>query len=290
MTRFTMFAAGMALLCCAARAQGAGVEGHCEHESRTAAFVDGAAWAVVDDDTGQATGERMLVFSTYDLDSDALWRAKPHDREDAFREQDSGPGESARLQLTLDADGAIVTQQYLWLSPGNNLSRSGSQIGTYAGTPGARDRVAGRYTFSDEEDDPRCDLRFDIAVLGDPAKAPPLPGKPLPAGGGEPGRAYLANNDALIAGDLDALARLLPPDRAAQLAQARTQPEFAAQLAFMQGLTARDVRITGGRQDGDRAWLDFTATEGGEPRAGSAEMRREGERWFIVSESTRPPD
>ena len=290
MTRLTMFVTGLALLCCAGRAQAAGVEGQCEHESRKAAFVDGAAWAVVDDDSGEATGERMLVFSTYDLDTDAIWRAKPLVREDAFRDQDGGPGESARLQLTLDADGAIVTQQYLWLSPGHNLSRSGSQIGTYAGAPGAGDRVAGRYTFSDEEDDPRCDLRFDIAVLGDPAKAPPLPGKPLPAGGGEPGRAYLANNDALIAGDLDALARLLPPDRAAQLTQARKQPEFAAQLAFMQGLAARDVRITGGRQDGDRAWLEFTASEGGAPRVGSAEMRREGERWFVVSERTRDPD
>lgn len=290
MARLTVLAAGMALLCGAAGAQAAGVEGHCEHESRTATFVDGAAWAVVDDDSGEATGERMLVFSTYDLDTDVIWRAQAADREDAFREQDGGPGESARLQLTLDADGAIVTQQYLWLSPGNNLSRSGSQIGTYARTPGAQDRVAGRYTYSDEADDRRCDLRFDIAVLGDPASAPPLPGKPLPAGGGEPGRAYLANNDALIAGDLEALSRLLPPDRAAQLAQAREQPEFPAQLAFMQGLAARDVRITGGRQDGDRAWLDFTATEGGAPRVGSAELRREGERWFVVSERTRDPD
>jgi hypothetical protein len=58
----------------------------------------------------------------------------------------------------------------------------------------------------------------------------------------------------------------------------------------MQGLAARDVRITSGRQDGNRAWLEFTATEGGAPRVGNAEMRREGERWFVVSESTRDPD
>jgi len=280
----------LVLLCVAGLAQAATVTGECEHESRTATFIDGAAWAVIDEDSGEATGERMLVFSTYDLDTDALWRAKPGDREDAFRDQDTGPGDSARLQLTLDPEGAVVTQQYLWLSPGNNLSRSGGEIGTYAAEPVAHDRVAGRYTFADEEDDPRCDLRFDIAMLGDPAAAPTLPGKPLPADGGEPGRAYRANNDALIAGDVEALARLLPPDRAAQLAEARKQPEFAAQLAFMQALTARDVRFTGGRQDGDRAWLEFTATEGGAPRVGSVEMRRQDGRWFVVSEKTRDPD
>lgn len=281
--------ASMCLLVMAAPAL-AGVDGQCQYEGRTATFVDGVAWPVVDQDSGEATGERLLVFSTYGLDTDAIWRAPPLQREDAFREQDTPSGDSARLQVTLDADGA-VTQMYLWLSPGTNLSRGGTDIGTYvAGKGTATTGIAGRYAFADAADDPACTLTFDLAVLGDAASAPPLPGQPLPADGGEPGRAYLALNRAIHAGDIDAMLAMMPPSKAAELGDLRQHPDFAMQVAFAKAMAPTDVHITGGRVHEDRAWVEFTATEGGQPRAGTAEMMREAGHWYLVTESTRDPE
>ena len=244
---------------------------------------------MVDEDSGQATGEQLLGFSTYDLDTDAIWRAPPLEREDAFREQDTPDGDSARLQVTLDADGA-VTQMYLWLSPGTNLSRGGMGIGTYvAGKPAAQG-IAGRYDVAGAADDPSCELHFDVDVLGDVAAAPPLPGTPLPADGGEPGRAYLELNHAIHAGDVDAMLALMPPSKVAELGDVRQQPDFEQQIAFAKAMAPTDVRISGGRVHGDRAWVEFSASEGGQPRIGTAEMVREAGRWFLTVESTRDPE
>jgi hypothetical protein len=171
------------------------------------------------------------------------------------------------------------------------VSRGGSDIGTLtpAPSPDGTGPVAGRYRYVDEDDGFTCDVTFSVARLGDPKDAPPPPGKPLPADGGEPGQAYLALNQALRAGDVDALADLLPPDRAAEMAAARESPEFAAQLAMMKTMAPTDIRIRGGRIHGDQAWVEFTAIEFGEPRAGTAMLRRRDGMWVLEEESTRDP-
>lgn len=290
----------LALLpCLAAGAAQAGVTGVCEYEGARHAFVDGAAWDVAPDEdeaawrdeaTDPPPKRRMLAFTTFALDPGALARAG--DREDGLREQAwAQDGDAARLEVTFEGD--EVVGQYAWISPGTNLNRWGGDIGTLAlGTDAAR--LAGTYRVRAEDADGlACDLRFDVPHLGDPADAPPPPPPPgvaLPADGGEPGRAYLALNRAMNAGDVDAMARLMAPENAAQMLAARGEPGFAQQLALVQALSPDDVRVVGGRQDGDRAWVEFTATEGGQPRAGTAEMKRVDGRWTLVEEATRDPD
>lgn len=277
---------------------GAKVSGHCSHDGERVEFIDGAVWQLSveeeDDDSGwedeEATPpgpEYRLAFATFKLDAGGLARAD--DREEAFRDQSWEQDESARLELTLQ-DG-VVTQQYLWISPGTNLSYSSGEVGHYTAGKAAAGRLGGKYAFTPEDgQDITCAIEFDLAPLGDVADAPPPPGVALPAGGGEPGKAYLAMNAAMRAGDVDALAKLMPPAQAAEIAKARSTPDFAAQLALMQAMTPEDVKVLGGRQDGDRAWLEFTATEGGQPRAGTVELKRESGRWVTVRESTRDPD
>lgn len=276
------------------------VEGHCEYEGHRVALVDGAAWAVPEDpedDADDGYGEDapevppgpplMLAFVTFAVDAGALARAT--DREDALRDQSWQQDESARLELTVE-DG-VVGQQYLWISPGTNISYSSNEVGHYRATAGAKDRVSGEYRFTPEDgQDLDCRVSFDLALLGDPKDAPPPPGTPLPPGGGAPGAAYLAMNKALHAGDFDAMLALMPAERAAMMRDARKEPDFAAQMALAQAMSPSKVRITGGRQDGDRAWVEFSAVEAGSPRVGTAEMVREGGRWIMVKESTRDPD
>jgi hypothetical protein len=278
----------------------AGVSGHCTYEGVKHPVVDGLAWVEpVDpeedhdwDDDGvpdEAVGpDTKLSFASFKLDSAAIQRAE--DRDSALQDQAFAQDDATKLQLTLAPD-KLVTQQYVWISPGTSLSYSSNEVGKFEAKPGGKGRLVGHYAYTDDDaEGPHCDVTFDIAVIGTMAEAPPLPGKPLPADGGEPGKAYLAVNKAMLSGDLDAIRATLTPEQAAEMDKARATPEFAQQLALLQAMTARNVRIKGGRIDGDQAWVEFDAEEGEMLRSGTAEMVREDGRWRVVKESTRDRD
>lgn len=278
------------------------VEGRCTYEDHMLDLEDGAAWIPLpdeDEDTEEpedwdGDGEPdpppqklSIGFGSFALDAGALARAK--DREEGLSDQafaDEGDN-SGKLVLSLE-DGEVVMLA-AWFAPGTTLSRSGSDIGKVTLTPGGDGTVAGKYHYVDEDDGFTCDATFSVAKLGDPADAPPPPGTPLPRGGGEPGQAYLALNQALRAGDVEALRGLMAPAQVAEMEAARKTPEFDAQLAMMKTMAPTDVVITGGRIDGDRAWVEFTAVEFGNPRVGTADMRQVDGRWTIEKESTRDP-
>jgi hypothetical protein len=281
----------------------AAVTGHCTYEGEKHALVDGLAWVVPEDpdedhdwdDDGvpdEAVGPDIkLAFATFKLDAGAIQRAD--DRDDEVTNQAFAQDDSAKLMLTLAPD-KLVTQQYVWISPGSNLSYSSNEVGKYTAKPAAKGRIAGHYAYTDDDaEGPICDITFDIAQIGTVDEAPPPPpppGQPLPAGGGEPGKAYLALNRAVQAGDIDAILAMLPAARAAEMRKARQDPGFAEQFAFMQAMTAQNVKIKSGRIDGDKAWLEFDGTEGDTLRSGTVEMVREAGRWSVVSESTRDRD
>ena len=300
MTRTALAVALATALCCTDAT--AAVSGHCTYEGTRHALVDGIAWIEADELVAHDWDEDgvpdepeppdiTLGFGSFTIDAGAVQRAE--DRGDALRDQAFANDEATKVELTLSPEG-LVTSQYLWISPGTNLSNSGSDVGKYTAKAGAKGHLAGHYTFADDDaEGPACDITFDIAQIGTVAEAPPpppLPGTPLPAGGGEPGKVYLALNRAVIAGDIDAIIKLLSPAKAAELQKARAQPELAQQMEFMQAMTAKNVKIVGGRIDGDLAWLEFEAEEGGAPRSGTVEMKREDGIWRVLTESTRDRD
>jgi hypothetical protein len=281
----------------------AAVSGQCTYDGVKHAIVDGVAWVVPEDpdedhdwdDDGvpdETVGPDIKFgFASFTLDAGDIQRAE--DRDDALTNQAFAQDESTKLELTLDPD-KLVTQQYLWISPGTNLSYSSNQVGKYTAKAAGKGRIAGHYVYADDDaEGPSCDITFDVVQIGTVAEAPPPappPGQPLPAGGGEPGKVYLALNKAMLAGDLDALGTLLAPAQAAEMQKARGTPDFKQQLALMQAMTAHDVKIKSGRIDGDKAWLEFDGTEGDALRSGTVEMVREDGRWRVVSESTRDRD
>jgi hypothetical protein len=295
-------AVGAALALAAAGQAAAKAQGTCTYEEHRLELEDGAAWRVPPDpdfepadwdgdgEPDPVPPQLAIGLGSFAVDHGALARAT--DREDALSDQafDDDGDDSGKLVVTVE--GGEVTMLSVWFAPGTTVSRGGDGLGTVTPAPAADGTgpVAGRYRYVDDDDGFECDVTFDVPRLGDPKDAPPPPGTPLPRGGGEPGRAYLALNAAMRAGDVDALAKLLPPDRVAAMEAARGTPDFAAQMAMMQAMAPTDVVITGGRRDGDTAWLEFTATEFGQPRAGTATMARRDGRWVIVEESTRDPD
>lgn len=296
MTR-TALAVALATALLSSDAFASAVSGHCTYEGTQHALVDGLAWVVVDDEVHDYDEDGVpddplppdiqIAFGSWQIDANDVQRAE--NRTDALRDQAFTNDEATKVLLTLSPEN-LITQQYIWISPGTNLNYGSNEVGKYEARAGSTGRLAGHYTYVDEDaEGPTCDITFDIAQIGERAAAAPpvLPGEPLPADGGAPGKALLALHRAVQAGDADAIIAALPADKAAGFRTLRASPDFAEQLAAQQAMTATNVSITGGRIDGDQAWVEFEGELGGEPSRGTAEMERVEGKWVVRTESTR---
>jgi hypothetical protein len=124
------------------------------------------------------------------------------------------------------------------------------------------------------------DASFDAELLQ------PRKGTPLPAGGGEPGEAYLATIEAMRAGDVDKMLALMAPERAKEMESERGQPDFAENLAFLQAMTPSEVRVTGGISYGELVELTTEGKEDGTPFTGTVEMNWEAGGWRMGKQSS----
>jgi hypothetical protein len=123
---------------------------------------------------------------------------------------------------------------------------------------------------------------FDLPVATATAMAPPAPkGTPLPAGGGEPGKAYAAYLKVLTAGDIPALRKSLAASRAKDI----DDPDFKKMFPMIQAMQPKNIKVTGGAVDGDSATLLATAKDGQETSTGTVNMVREGGAWKVEKES-----
>lgn len=123
---------------------------------------------------------------------------------------------------------------------------------------------------------------FDLPVTAvkAPAAEPPK-GTPLPAGGGEPAKAYAVYAKAITAGDMKGLRKLVDAERAKQMDSA----EFKEMFPMIQAMQPKNMKITGGAVDGDTATLLATAKDGKETSTGTITMVRQGGAWKVQSES-----
>ena len=123
---------------------------------------------------------------------------------------------------------------------------------------------------------------FDLPVVAvKEAVAPPPKGTPLPAGGGEPAKAYMAYSKAIASGDMKGLRKLVAAERAKQM----DSKEFKEMFGLIQAMQPKNVKITGGAVDGDTATLLATAKDGKEVSNGTITMVREGGAWKVQSDS-----
>jgi hypothetical protein len=122
---------------------------------------------------------------------------------------------------------------------------------------------------------------FDLPVAAVKIPAEELKGKPLAAGGGDPGKAYAAFSKAVAAGDLAGIRRGASAERAKQM----DAPEFKEMLPMIQAMQPKNVKITGGSVDGDSATLLATAKDGKETSTGTITLVREGGAWKVEKES-----
>ncbi|MGH8052286.1 MAG: hypothetical protein ACREPB_16625 [Arenimonas sp.] len=275
-----------ALILSASTAQ-ATIKGQCVYEGKTLHFIDAHA-AMGQDPFEEKLKVPMLWFTTKPLDHAALLQAKSDEIDDAVTDQ-VFEKEGAKLELRLDAEGKLVEGLQLYVPPGNNRSVSSNEVGELKLNAPMATRANGRFILSDDSQ-LKCDLQFDVAIAG---KGPPPPapkpwGVALPAGGGEPGKVYMAMHRATLAGDIDTMLKLATKERADKMREARKDPEFPKMMQMIKAFEPAQVRILSGRADATRAELQIDGKESdGAVMTGVVKLVMEAGSWRIENVSTK---
>lgn len=241
------------------------------------------AIAVVRDRGYDDDGAQTFVFLG-DFPLDAAKVAAAFDPDDEVREE-LGDRAGGYVRICIDAGGAECGMFYMRRQPDDSFNTSG--YGTFASRQQDGDHVVGSWvlkepeSFFDQTYD--FDLQFDVAVT-------PLPGRPLPADGGEPGAAYRAWLAALAKGDDAALRKLVdgehayrfPEDDASQVKESIKDLRNGAPL---------QAEISRGLVDGDRALLWVEGTDRDDiRRRGRVRMLREEGAWHFAEDDLESVD
>lgn len=265
----------------------AGISGQCTYEDTALIFVDAYAGLAPDPFEEKQTVP-TLWFTTKPMEHHALASAKPDEIDDAIMDQ-VFENDSAKLELRFDTEGKLIEGLQFYVPPGNNRSLSSNEVGKLQLKLPMVNRASGRFVL-DDDDKMKCDLQFDIPMAG---KGPPPPapkpwGVALPAGGGEPGKVYLAMHRATLSGDVEAMLKLAKKEKADQMRAARNDPEFPKMLEMIKAFEPAQVRIVSGRVDATRAELQIDGKESdGAAMDGMVKLVKEDGAWRIENVSTR---
>jgi hypothetical protein len=124
---------------------------------------------------------------------------------------------------------------------------------------------------------------FDVPVskpAGPPAP-PVLKGTPLPAGGGEPGKAYMTYLKLMAGSDMKAFLNAVTADRAKE---ASSDPDFKKMFPLIQAMQAKNIKVTSGAVDGNNATLLATGKDGDDVSNGKITMAKENGQWKVARE------
>ena len=124
-----------------------------------------------------------------------------------------------------------------------------------------------------------CGFLLQPVIAADTAEKP----KTLPAGGGDPGKAYMDYCKAMKDGKMDDLKKLVSSDRAKQM----ESPDFPKMFPMIQSMMAKDIKITGGTATSKEANLTAEGKDGmsGQMTKGEIHMVLEGKQWKVEKDS-----
>jgi hypothetical protein len=265
----------LALACGLARADGSGT---LYEDGKPLTLVSAYAYRAPDpfDATKEIT---TIVFSDKKIDAAAVNAAA--NRGEAVADQ-LRHAQATRVELNLESDGSFENINIM--SMGSSGSQSGSGWFTMKLAKNDAKRVEGTFRTNDEADKKSgryYDLKFALDIAG-----PPDLGAALPAGGGEPVKAYMAYLAALQKGDIDALAKTMTKERSAEILAHRNDPDFKMMFGFIQSSALRDPKFTKGFSKGDSATLELSGKDGdGNAATTTATMQKEGGSWRLAKES-----
>lgn len=190
---------------------------------------------------------------------------------------DMCPGEygNRAIQLKVDRNQEVFMTNYCFLG-GNS---SGATFEIAFETFGPRD-YTGSLAAELEVFDSKVafDLKFSAPLPEE------LPGELLPAGGGEPGAAYLAWTAAVKSGDLERIMAVLPAEQAEGF-ESMPADEQQENIEFLQMMVPDEMEVLGGRLVDDIAYLEVRGKTEGESTNGEVKLVHKDEIWVAVSES-----
>jgi hypothetical protein len=269
----TLFAAALAF----------GAAGACAKDGATGSVtIGGQSWPVADAVATLDGEDLQIVFAQHKWDRAAWADDGEFGSFDLMEYEGDGDGQS--LTIDVDEDDGGYGGHTVRFSAG---STSGGYSSDYeqsvALATRSPERVAG--TVKLQGDDLAADVAFDLPVL----KTGPLAraGSPLPADGGEPGKVLRAVIDATLAGDVDGMSKYSRPERRAGIEDAKKAGQLDEMLTMAKLFTPKLKRITGGTQDGDKAWVEFVGDEGGSEVKGTGTLVRVDGNWYLEGIQTR---
>ncbi|GAB3382411.1 hypothetical protein [Lysobacter fragariae] len=223
------------------------------------------ALAVVEDESDRDAPHTLVFLSAVPLDARKV--AAAFDAMDAVRELEPAGG---FVRICLDAQGGECG---MFFSPeGFNTGGYGELKLDDAGA----NRIKGAWTLAKPdtffEQEYQYDLHFDAAITA-------APGTDLPAGGGEPGKAYNAYLGVLAKGDIAAL-RTLSGEEGQWRFPVDDDTQSKESLKSLRDGQPLHAEISRGRVDGDHAVLWVEGVDRDEiRRAGRVRMEKVGKSW-----------
>ena len=158
--------------------------------------------AVTVDEEGDAASAQTYVYlSSVPMDAGKVASAfQPSSAaEEQLRDASAG-----YVRICINAEGGECGLYFSHNNPNASFNSSGYGVFKLDAAPAGR--IAGRWVLAEPDDffgeTYDFDLNFDVAIT-------PPPGNPLPADGGEPGKAYRTWTTAIAKGDLPALRALV---------------------------------------------------------------------------------
>jgi hypothetical protein len=215
----------------------------------------------------------IVAISNGDFKTDYF--ANFHDRRRAVENRMKSP-ELAMVYLEFKPDGTYRGLSY-WFRSGNNCGYCGGGVASTVKLAGGK--LVGTLKMKDEAR--TMDVKLDVPLLSDDH------GAPLPAGGGEPAKAYMAYHDALVKRDAKALRAQMSKDNGQWLDNATKKGKAAAEMTSMaKEHPEQSVRITQGWSKGNQAVLLFAGESSILRFAGEAVLVKEDGRWKVDDELT----
>jgi len=209
--------------------------------------------------------------------------------------ESAGRGEQRNSVLFVIAEGGQATREVIHHDAlgGTNLQMSGMTHADVSVTSRNADRIEGTAQTKGPEDFLKHKYQIKAqfhATIRQAHRAAPPPharaGKKLPQGGGEPGKAYLALQDAIRKKDLAAIRKLKPADMPDM-----SDEDLRKGLEMMAAMTPAKITIDDGYIAGDAAVLYVSGMLEKEKQYGTVQMSKGGGAWHPAGEkwSNKPP-
>ena len=264
------FGIGLALLCVAFASHAADRGSGHFRKGEVRLEVKYAIAVANEEDDG---GDRTFVYLS-DVPLDAAKIAGAFHASSAAEAQ-MGDGSAGYVRVCIDAEGGECGLYFSHNKPTASFNSSG--YGEFKLQAAPAGRVAGRWVLAEPDD--FFGETYDFDLVFDAAVAPP-PGKPLPADGGEPGKAYRAWTAAVAKGDLPVLRTLVGGDYNGWRIKSDDQDDVKAALKDLRDGTPVEAKVLSGRIDGDSAVLWVEGKDRDDIlRRGRVLLQRDGGGW-----------